>query len=225
MSTVEWPTHARPSISCVPVSDWSVPKENRRRLGQEHGSGLTKVDASRRSRVAILSLLFNWPSTGGGTVHTAETGKFLSEAGYDVRHFYATAFPEWGAWDSVTSAWRRTSAIQSFADRMEPDSTRNPARRWAAQQSFQPDWVIVTDSWNSKPISRGGGRAAKIPFYGSPPRRNAFARSITYDCSLMKDASTVVRSTNWRRRRNCCECVFHKNGKFTGGFIRRNGNW
>ena len=30
-------------------------------------------------RVAIVSLLFNWPSTGGGTVHTqAETGKFTA---------------------------------------------------------------------------------------------------------------------------------------------------
>ncbi len=49
----------------------------------------------RRARVAILSTLFNWPSTGGGTVHTAETGKFLSRAGYDVKHFYAQ-FAGWG---------------------------------------------------------------------------------------------------------------------------------
>src|SRR5262249_50763867 len=46
-------------------------------------------------RVAILSLLFNWPSTGGGTVHTAELGKFLQRAGYDVRHIYAQ-YPDWG---------------------------------------------------------------------------------------------------------------------------------
>ncbi len=46
-------------------------------------------------RVAVVSLLFNWPSTGGGNVHTAELTKFLSEAGYDVRHFYAQ-FDPWG---------------------------------------------------------------------------------------------------------------------------------
>jgi hypothetical protein len=40
-------------------------------------------------KVAIVSFLFNWPSTGGGIVHTVELGKFLAKAGYTVRHFYA----------------------------------------------------------------------------------------------------------------------------------------
>ena len=46
-------------------------------------------------RVAILSFLFNWPSTGGGIVHTVELARFLARAGYDVRHFYAR-YPGWG---------------------------------------------------------------------------------------------------------------------------------
>ena len=31
---------------------------------------------------AILSFLFNWPSTGGGNHHTAELAAFLARAGY-----------------------------------------------------------------------------------------------------------------------------------------------
>ena len=38
-----------------------------------------------RKRVAILSLLFNWPSTGGGIVHTVELAHFLECAGYEVQ--------------------------------------------------------------------------------------------------------------------------------------------
>jgi hypothetical protein len=40
-------------------------------------------------RIALLSFLFSWPSTGGGIVHTFELAQFLANAGYDVRHFYA----------------------------------------------------------------------------------------------------------------------------------------
>ena len=46
-------------------------------------------------RIAILSFLFNWPSTGGGNIHTAELATFLGRAGYEVRHVYAR-YPEWG---------------------------------------------------------------------------------------------------------------------------------
>jgi hypothetical protein len=44
-------------------------------------------------RVAILSLLFNWPSTGGGTIHTAELAHFLARDGFEVRHLYARYDP------------------------------------------------------------------------------------------------------------------------------------
>ena len=55
--------------------------------------------AGRRPRVggslAIVSFLFNWPSTGGGNHHTAELAKFLAKAGYEVKHSFAQ-FPGWG---------------------------------------------------------------------------------------------------------------------------------
>ncbi len=43
----------------------------------------------------ILSFLFNWPSTGGGNIHTVELSRFLARAGYEVRHVHAR-YPEWG---------------------------------------------------------------------------------------------------------------------------------
>jgi tetratricopeptide (TPR) repeat protein len=36
-------------------------------------------------KVALVGFLFNWPSTGGGIVHTAELARFLAKAGYEVR--------------------------------------------------------------------------------------------------------------------------------------------
>ncbi|MCP4303604.1 MAG: hypothetical protein GY788_01710, partial [bacterium] len=46
-------------------------------------------------RVAIMSFLFNWPSTGGGIIHTVELAEFLGRAGFEVRHFFARNLP-WG---------------------------------------------------------------------------------------------------------------------------------
>jgi hypothetical protein len=40
-------------------------------------------------RIAVISLLFNWPSTGGGNMHTAGLVDFLGRDGFEVRHFYA----------------------------------------------------------------------------------------------------------------------------------------
>jgi len=46
-------------------------------------------------KVAILSFLFNWPSTGGGNLHTAGLAQFLARAGYEVKHFFAR-YLAWG---------------------------------------------------------------------------------------------------------------------------------
>jgi hypothetical protein len=39
----------------------------------------TRGSAARK--IAVVSFLFNWPSTGGGIVHTTELCRFLGEAG------------------------------------------------------------------------------------------------------------------------------------------------
>lgn len=100
-------------------------------------------------RIAIVSLLFNWPSTGGGIVHTAELAQFLRQSGYDVCHLYARFDPwEMGKVDGHLpydaqelmfneSTWNRSSIIEIFR---------------TAVREFQPDAVIVTDSWNTKPM-------------------------------------------------------------------------
>jgi hypothetical protein len=44
-------------------------------------------------RVAVVSFLFNWPSQGGGNIHTVELCRFLTKAGYLVRHFFARYEP------------------------------------------------------------------------------------------------------------------------------------
>jgi glycosyltransferase involved in cell wall biosynthesis len=100
-------------------------------------------------RVAVVSFLFNWPSTGGGIVHTVELARFLAKAGYEVHHFYARYEP-WGigcvegklpfaslALDFDESSWN-VLAIQE--------------RYRQAVDAFGPDYVILTDSWNMKPL-------------------------------------------------------------------------
>ncbi len=101
----------------------------------------------RPFRIAVVSLLFNWPSTGGGIVHTAELITFLSRSGYEVCHFFAV-FEPWGigniqcdlpysavAIEFDEAGWHRHNIQQAFRQ---------------AVGNFSPDCVIVTDSWNSK---------------------------------------------------------------------------
>ena len=102
-----------------------------------------------RMRVAILSLLFNWPSTGGGTVHTEELAHFLQQAGYEVRHVYAR-FEPWGV-------GRVEGTLPYPAEPLDFDAAswsmpRIQAAFRRAVDAFAADWVIVTDSWNSKPL-------------------------------------------------------------------------
>jgi len=100
-------------------------------------------------RVAIVSLLFNWPSTGGGTVHTAEAGEFLARAGYEVRHFYAK-YPGWEV-GVVTERTHVPSEAIEF-DRESWDARGIQRRFREAVDRFRPDFVVVTDSWNFKPL-------------------------------------------------------------------------
>ena len=53
------------------------------------------MPAPRAVSIAVLSLLFNWPSTGGGSMHTAGLVGFLGRDGYDVLPFFAR-YPGWG---------------------------------------------------------------------------------------------------------------------------------
>lgn len=100
-------------------------------------------------RIAIVSLLFNWPSTGGGIIHTAELCTFLSRAGYEVCHFYAVYEP-WGIGQVRDGLPYHLHALVFDQSTWHPEAVMAAFRETVA--AFQPDAVIVTDSWNSKPL-------------------------------------------------------------------------
>src|SRR5205807_2417955 len=103
----------------------------------------------RPVKVAILSFLFNWPSTGGGNVHTHELALFLAKAGYDVRHFYVR-FPPWQI-GNVPEALPFPSEALAFEE-SNWNAVKIQDRFREAVAAYDPDYVIVTDSWNFKPL-------------------------------------------------------------------------
>jgi hypothetical protein len=110
-------------------------------------STYAEIDAS--VRVAILSFLFNWPSTGGGTVHTLELARVLAEAGYNVRHIYAR-FEPWGIGRVEGTLPYPSEALDFDESTWNAPQIQGAFRK--AVEAFDPDHVIITDSWNSKPL-------------------------------------------------------------------------
>jgi glycosyltransferase involved in cell wall biosynthesis len=78
-----------------------------------------------------------------------DLARFLGQAGYEVRHFYAR-FDPWGI-GQVEGDLPFPSEALTF----DPEGWNLPAiqkRFRQAVDAFCPDWVIVTDSWNMKPL-------------------------------------------------------------------------
>ncbi len=100
-------------------------------------------------RVAVLSFLFNWPSTGGGNMHTAGLVEFLKRAGYQVRHFFAR-YPAWGIGRVADDGLVASEAIEFDDAGWNMASIQARYRR--AVDEFQPDFVAITDAWNMKPL-------------------------------------------------------------------------
>jgi glycosyltransferase involved in cell wall biosynthesis len=99
-------------------------------------------------KVAILSFLFNWPSTGGGNVHTAELALFLGRAGYDVRHFFIRYAP-WHI-GNVTNTPFPSQPLDFDEINWNVPAIQRRVRQ--AVDEFKPDHVLITDSWNVKPV-------------------------------------------------------------------------
>ena len=99
--------------------------------------------------MAILSFLFNWPSTGGGIIHTVELAQFLERAGFDVRHFYAR-FLEWGVGQVESSPPFESESLEFDATNWNAAAIQQRFRE--AVDAFNPNYVIITDSWNFKPL-------------------------------------------------------------------------
>lgn len=107
------------------------------------------TSAERLPRIAIASLLFNWPSTGGGTVHTMELTWFLRKQGLEVCHFYAR-HQQWGVGTVTESLPYPHVPIDFSAETFDRQQICSAFREHIGR--FNPDYVIVTDSWNFKPI-------------------------------------------------------------------------
>ncbi len=103
----------------------------------------------RRRSVAVLSFLFNWPSTGGGNMHTAGLVEFLGRAGYEVRHYFAR-FAPWGI-GRVDEPPPGVGEALEF-EPQEWSIREIQARFRRAVEAFGPDHVIITDAWNMKPL-------------------------------------------------------------------------
>lgn len=107
------------------------------------------LDREPAIRVAILSFLFNWPSTGGGIVHTVELADFLGRAGYAIRHFYARN-PKWGIGRVTQSVPFDSRALDFDEGNFQAPAIQDRFRQ--ALEEFDPNYVIITDSWNFKPL-------------------------------------------------------------------------
>jgi glycosyltransferase involved in cell wall biosynthesis len=100
-------------------------------------------------RIAILSFLFNWPSTGGGNMHTAGLVEFLTRAGYQVRHYFAR-FPPWGIGRAAEGGLVASEEIEFQEAGWNVAEIQRRYRR--AVDEFQPDYVAITDTWNMKSL-------------------------------------------------------------------------
>lgn len=111
-------------------------------------SGGGKVK-ERPFKIAILSLLFNWPSTGGGIVHTYELAVALGYAGFSVCHIFA----QYDGWKVgfVEGDYLVPHVAISF-DESEWNARSIRSRFREIVDQFAPDIVIITDSWNCKPL-------------------------------------------------------------------------
>jgi len=106
-------------------------------------------EADEPIRIAVISLLFNWPSTGGGNMHTAGLVEFLKRAGYEVRHYFAR-YLAWGI-GRVSGDGLVASESLEF-DEASWNVASIQARYRCAVDEFQPDYVAITDTWNMKPL-------------------------------------------------------------------------
>lgn len=101
-----------------------------------------------KPRIAILSFLFNWRSTGGGIIHTVELAQFLRRAGYNLEVF-APRFDPWSIGQIDESCPIGVTQLPFEIDDWNAATIRTRFRE--AVDEFNPDHVVITDCWNFKP--------------------------------------------------------------------------
>jgi len=113
-----------------------------------------------RARIAIISLLFNWPSSGGGIAHTVGMAKALAASGYEVRLLYARN-PSWGVGNVESDLAIESIPLDFDKSTGYADTIRS--RFAQALDEWNPSSVIVCDSWNFKPHLAKAAR--KYPYF------------------------------------------------------------
>ncbi|MCA9052207.1 MAG: glycosyltransferase family 4 protein [Planctomycetaceae bacterium] len=184
--------------------------------------------AARPTRIAFLSLLFNWPSTGGGTVHTYEATSFLQRAGYDVCHIFARfsgTAPGLGG-DAGRFPWSvgrvavdlPVPAIPVEFESEDWNERIIQRRLRDAVDRFDPDYVVITSSWNTQSLLAEA--VAGYPYLlrfaaleGICPLNNVRL--------LIDDRGQVVQcvSDQLSAPDRCRQCVA-ANGRLSGGLHR-----
>jgi glycosyltransferase involved in cell wall biosynthesis len=100
-------------------------------------------------RMAVLSLLFNWPSSGGGNLHTVGLVRALAKEGHDVRHIFGRKLDlNLGRCDETCPI---SSTVLEF-DNAEWSAGIIQQRFREAVDAVAPDVVLITDAWNFKPL-------------------------------------------------------------------------
>ncbi len=102
-----------------------------------------------RPRVVVTSLLFEWPTRGGGNVHTYELVQALGRSGFDVRH----VFVSYDGWQ--TGRIEKPLPYDHEVLRFDEGEWSVPNLRRRLKEvvdAFDPDAVVLTDSWNAKPV-------------------------------------------------------------------------
>jgi glycosyltransferase involved in cell wall biosynthesis len=131
------------------LADFESLDEGTRASERSEGDSNVAAPQEAPCKIAILSFLFNWPSTGGGIVHTVELAQFLARAGFEVQHIFAR-YPDWGV-GRVEGPLPFPSQALDFDD-TNWDLANIRLRFRQAVDVFAPDHVIITDSWNIKPL-------------------------------------------------------------------------
>jgi glycosyltransferase involved in cell wall biosynthesis len=104
--------------------------------------------APRAPKVALVSMLFNWPAGGGGVYDSVAIGKGLLARGVDLQHFYITV-PWMGIGEVEGQPPLPGIAIPAGEGDLTADTLKSRVREIV--EKFAPDKVLITDSWNFKP--------------------------------------------------------------------------
>ena len=126
--------------------------------------------------------------------------EFLGRAGYDVRHVFAR-FAAWGIGRVAdASADHERSASNSTPADWNVAAIQARFRR--AVEAFRPDYVVITDAWNMKPLLAEAMRGLSL-LPRLPGARRTSARSITSGCWRRgRTASSNAPAISSPRRRS-----------------------